>query len=311
MNYTSILQQNYLREKRLHFIRAHQAAFDVDPVFPLQLFENFAVSIAGNCGTEASCKVELDRLIASRSLLFFDKTAQPSQNLTQALDFFRQVESRVDVTIDYSPLQQFLAFPNCLNKVMPISCGMDLRSNLSESSLKTHFRLDFQDRADLNLIDFALSLCSLDSHSLDLLSTFEEYIPKYKLIPQVGFDYYLNGSTEVELYLEITEDDFKRPEIQNLLQKRFSKKVLAPLTKSNIFHIGLSPANADPVLYYRLKNKRDFSTYFSVKSTAERVVSFYQQQATMPHMWVAASEQELEKDKLDTVRLYYYFNDGF
>lgn len=323
MTLTSVLQQNHLREKRLQFIRAHQEIFDVEPVFPLRLFENFVVNTEGDCGIEASCKIEADRLIASRSLLFFDrsdlndrsdKTLTPSNRLTKALEFFRQVESRVGVNVNYNLLHQFVEMPKCLSTATPISCGVDLRTTLSESSLKTHFRLDFLDQpvaSILDLIDFALLQSSLDNSSMELLNTFDKYIPRHKLIPQVGFDFFLNGFTEIELYLEITEKYFKHPQVWRALQDRFSEKILSPLERSDIFHIGLSKANTNPVLYYRLKNKNDFSEYFSPNTTAERVVSFYRQQATLPHMWVAGSEQDLEKHKLDNVRLYYYFHRGF
>ena len=317
MNPTSIFQENYLREKNLQFIRAHQIAFDVEPVFPLPLFEEFVANAEGDCGIEASCKIEVDRLIASRFLLFFDrsdKAVSPANKLSKVLDFFHQVENRVNVKIDYDLLHQFIELPNCLNTVMPISCGVDLRSTLSESSLKTHFRLDFLDQpvtSMLDLIDSALSLSCLDDSSMDLLNTFNVYIPRHKLIPQVGFDFFLNGSTEVELYLEITEEYFNNPQVWEALQYRFSEKILSPLERSSTFHIGLSKANSNPILYYRLKNKRDLSRYFSTNVTAERVVSFYQQQTTQPHMWIAASEEDLNKQKLDSVRLYYYSNWGF
>lgn len=317
MNPTSIFQENYLREKNLQFIRAHQIAFDVEPIFPLPLFEEFVANAEGDCGIEASCKIEVDRLIASRFLLFFDKSdkaVSPANKLAKVLDFSHQVENRVGANIDYNLLDQFIERPNCLNTVMPISCGVDLRSTLSESSLKTHFRLDFLDQpvtSMLDLIDFALSLSCLDDSSMDLLNTFNVYIPKCKLIPQVGFDFFLNGSTEVELYLEITEEYFNNPQVWQALQYRFSEKILSPLEKSGIFHIGLSKANSNPILYYRLKNKQDLPRYFSTNVTAERVVSFYQQQTTQPHMWIAASEEDLNKQKLDSVRLYYYSNWGF
>lgn len=317
MNPTSIFQENYLREKNLQFIRAHQIAFDVEPIFPLPLFEEFVANAEGDCGIEASCKIEVDRLIASRFLLFFDKSdkaVSPANKLAKVLDFFHQVENRVGANIDYNLLDQFIERPNCLNTVMPISCGVDLRSTLSESSLKTHFRLDFLDQpvtSMLDLIDFALSLSCLDDSSMDLLNTFNVYIPRHKLIPQVGFDFFLNGSTEVELYLEITEEYFNNPQVWQALQYRFSEKILSPLEKSGIFHIGLSKANSNPILYYRLKNKQDLPRYFSTNVTAERVVSFYQQQTTQPHMWIAASEEDLNKQKLDSVRLYYYSNWGF
>ena len=317
MNLTAVLQQNHLREKRLQFIRAHQEIFDVESVFPLPLFENFVVNAEGDCGIEASCKVEADRLIASRFLLFFDKideAVSPASKLAKVLNFFNQVENQVGVNVNCNLLYQFVEIPKCLSTATPISCGVDLRTTLSESSLKTHFRLDFLDQpvaSILDLIDFALLQSSLDNSSMELLNTFDKYIPRHELIPQVGFDFFLNGFTEIELYLEITEEYFKHPQVWRALQDRFSEKILSPLERSDIFHIGLSKANTNPVLYYRLKNKNDFSEYFSPNTTAERVVSFYRQQATLPHMWVAASEQDLEKHKLDNVRLYYYFHSGF
>jgi len=317
MNLTAVLKQNYLREKRLQFIRTHQEIFDVESVFPLRLFENFVVNTEGDCGIEASCKIEADRLIASRFLLFFDRTDKavpPASKLAKVLNFFNQVENQVGVNVNCNLLYQFVEIPKCLSTATPISCGVDLRTTLSESSLKTHFRLDFLDQpvaSILDLIDFALLQSSLDNSSMELLNTFDKYIPRHKLIPQVGFDFFLNSFTEIELYLEITEEYFKHPQVWRALQDRFSEKILSPLERSDIFHIGLSKANTNPVLYYRLKNKNDFSEYFSPNTTAERVVSFYRQQATLPHMWVAASEQDLEKHKLDNVRLYYYFHSGF
>jgi LynF/TruF/PatF family peptide O-prenyltransferase len=311
MSSTSVFQENYLREKNLQFIRAHQIAFDVEPIFPLPLFEEFVANAEGDCGIEASCKIEVDRLIASRFLLFFDrsdKAVSPANKLAKVLDFFHQVGNRVGANIDYNLLDQFIDRPNCLNTVMQISCGVDLRSTLSESSLKTHFRLDFLDQpanSILDLIDFALSLSCLDDSSMDLLNTFNPYIPRHKLIPQVGFDFFLNGSTEVELYLEITEEYFNHPQVWQALQYRFSEKILSPLEVSDFFHIGLSKVNSNPVLYYRLKNKRNLTRYFSTNVTADRVVSFYQQQTTRPDMWIAASEENLGKQKLDSVKLYY------
>ncbi|MDE5085880.1 MAG: DUF5838 family protein [Trichodesmium sp. St16_bin2-tuft] len=62
-----------------------------------------------------------------------------------------------------------------------------------------------------------------------------------------------------------------------------------------------------PVLYYELKNKQDFSVYFRTNSTAEPVVNFYQRQMTIPHMWVASTKQELEKNRVESIKLYYYY----
>ncbi|NER99687.1 MAG: anacyclamide synthesis protein AcyF, partial [Symploca sp. SIO1B1] len=55
------INKEKLKEQRLNFIRTHQEAFDVDPIYPLQLFEDFVMGVAGDCTLEASCKVELDK----------------------------------------------------------------------------------------------------------------------------------------------------------------------------------------------------------------------------------------------------------
>ena len=66
MNPTSVFQENYLREKRLDFIRAHQIAFDVEPLFPLPLFEDLVSNLQGSYALEQSCKIESDILHAGR-----------------------------------------------------------------------------------------------------------------------------------------------------------------------------------------------------------------------------------------------------
>lgn len=311
MTFTSTIQRNHLREQRIQFIRAHQQAFDAEPIFPIQLFEEFVGSVEGDCWIEASCKIEFDKLIASRFLFFFiENLIQRSvSGIVQALNFFHQVESRLGVEINYDLLQSFIDRDRCSGTAKLVSCGIDLRSIQSESSLKMHFRLDDENPAKLGialeLIETAIALADLDSYSLNLLNIFSQFIPKNKLIPQIGFDFYLNGHSTIELYLEIKQEDLQRPEIQNILQQCFPKSVLAPLEVTDVFHIGLSQANANPVIYYRL-HKHDCSIYFRFNTTAQRVHSFYQEQLTLPLMWVGVAEQELEKSKIENIRLYYH-----
>ncbi|NCR18863.1 MAG: hypothetical protein GPJ22_17085 [Microcystis aeruginosa LL13-03] len=70
------IQKNSLKEQRIQFIRNHQQAFDVEPIYPLRLFEDFVMEVEGDCNIEASCKIELDKLIASRFMLFFKDQSQ-------------------------------------------------------------------------------------------------------------------------------------------------------------------------------------------------------------------------------------------
>ena len=122
----------------------------------------------------------------------------------------------------------------------------------------------------------------------------------------IGLDFYFNGNSEIEIYAELQEDDFFKPETINLVWQHFPNSVLKPLQASNLFFTGLSKANHNPVLYYHLKDRQDLTNYFKINDTAQRVHGFYQHQDILPHMWVGTTQNELEKTRIDNIRLYYY-----
>jgi hypothetical protein len=105
---------------------------------------------------------------------------------------------------------------------------------------------------------------------------------------------------------ELQEDDFFRPETINLVWRHFPDSVLKPLQGSSLFFTGLSKANNNPVLYYHLNNRQDLTNYFKINDTAQRVHSFYQHQDILPNMWVGTTQKELEKTRIENIRLYYY-----
>ena len=287
------VQKDRIKEQKLQFIRHHQQAFDVEPIYPLPLFEDFVMSVEGDCSLEASCKIELDKLIASRFVFFFKDKAQHWQKyIHQSLAFFSQVENRVGVQIDYSLLHQFLGYNFDFSKVEVLSAGIDLRNNLAESSLKMHIRIkDYPEKLETA---FSLSDGAANSHYLG------------NFVSLIGFDYYFNGTSEIEIYAEVQEEDFFKPEINNLVWQHFPKTALEPLKASNFFFTGLSKANNNPVLYYHLKNKQDLVNYFKLNDSAQRVHSFYQHQDILPNMWVGTAQNELEKTRIENIRLYYY-----
>ncbi|NCS13495.1 MAG: LynF/TruF/PatF family peptide O-prenyltransferase [Microcystis aeruginosa G13-09] len=264
------IQKNSLKEQRIQFIRNHQQAFDVEPIYPLRLFEDedFVMEVEGDCNIEASCKIELDKLIASRFMLFFKDQSH------------------------YSLLQKFLGHNFDFSKLEVLSAGLDLRTNLADSSLKIHIRI--KDYPEKLQTAFVLSNGAADS---DYLSEFVELI---------GFDFYFNGKSEIEIYTELQEDDFFRPETINLVWRHFPDSVLKPLQGSNLFFTGLSKANNNAVLYYHLNNRQDLTNYFKINDTAQRVHSFYQHQDILPSMWVGTTQKELEKTRIENIRLYYY-----
>ena len=44
-----VIQKDRVKEQKLQFIRNHQQAFDVEPIYPLPLFEDFVMSVEGDC----------------------------------------------------------------------------------------------------------------------------------------------------------------------------------------------------------------------------------------------------------------------
>ncbi len=53
------IQKNSLKEQRIQFIRNHQQAFDVEPIYPLRLFEDFVMEVEGDCLFFGKLKTEL------------------------------------------------------------------------------------------------------------------------------------------------------------------------------------------------------------------------------------------------------------
>lgn len=295
------IQKDRLKEKRLQFIRAHQEAFEVEPIYPLRLFEDFVMGIEGNCVIEASCKVELDKLIASRFLFSFRNEAQdwPSY-LYQALSFFKQVETQVGVQLDYSLLQAFLGTDFDFSRVKTFTTGIDLRrESLAESSLKIHFRVE-------DYLEKVHTAIALSGGEFGFLEDFpKKFIARY--IPQIGFDFYFDGRCEIELYFEVIEDNFDDPNVKQYLWSKMPPVALAPLQDTYVFHLGLSKANASPVFYYNLKkSKKDLLNYFRLNDAAMRVDSFYRNQETDYGGWVGVALEELEKTRIENIRLYYH-----
>lgn len=291
----STFQESLIQEQKLHFINAHRQAFDVEPLYPLDIFQDFITKIDGIDTMEASCKIEADKLQAARFLAF--SSQQIERKLAEILTFFHQVENRVDVQINYDLLKRFLGKSFDLSKVPRITTGVDLRPNIADSSLKIHLRLDDHPE-NLKKIEAALTLDGNNSVAQHWIAL--------QTVHLIGFDFYLNGRSEIELYCELTEEQFQQPDIQSFLKQTFPSFVLEPLNASSAFYTGLSKDNANPVLYYNLKDKKDLLSYFSINDTAQRVHAFYQNQPVISHMWVGVAQGELQKTRIENIRLYYY-----
>jgi LynF/TruF/PatF family peptide O-prenyltransferase len=99
------IQNNRFKDCRLQFIRNHQEAFDVEPRFPLSLFEELIVEIEGFLCVTPSCKVEGSQLLAGRyEVCPFQKKSWPNL-LTHTFKFLDKIESRVGVCINRESLE--------------------------------------------------------------------------------------------------------------------------------------------------------------------------------------------------------------
>lgn len=276
--------------EKLHYIGAHKNAFGVDYLYPLDIFEQF-VETTRNCLIECSGKIKQDKLYPARfDLQFLDD--RHINNLDTVLNFFSQVEARVEINFNYKLLQQFLSNDFDFSKVQSVLTGVDLRHELTESRLKLFIRIgDYPEKVALAK--------QLQGDSPEL----ERLIRNDTL--HIGFDFYFDGRSAIELYPEVKRDEFKQVKVRQKLEEMLSPAALKPLAVSEMMGVGFSQANEANVLYYFLENYQEFLDYFPVNDTARRVHDFYLQQQGSNKMWVALSESELIAGRIENINLYY------
>ncbi|MDB9517518.1 LynF/TruF/PatF family peptide O-prenyltransferase [Roseofilum reptotaenium CS-1145] len=250
-------------DDRLYYIGTHKNAFDIDNLYPLELFEQF-VTTTGNCLIECSGKMKQDQLYPARFDLQFSDH-KPIENLNAALNFFKTVEARVNVNLNYELLHQFLGNDFDVSKVQTILAGVDLRHELPESRLKVFIRIgDYPEKNSL-----AQQLCGESPELQKLLRSDTLHI---------GFDFNVDGRSAIELYPEVTKEEFNQPKTRQTLEEILYPTALKPLAIPNLMGIGFSRANEANVLYYHIEDIRDFLSYFPVNDTAHRVHDFCLQQ---------------------------------
>jgi len=298
MTITPVFPHNYLQEQRLRFIQAHRDAFDVTSDFPLPLLEKLVIEIEGSCIIEPSCKIERDKLHAGRFLIFSDRENTWHKTLPQALNFLDSIESRVGVKINRDSLLKFLAAHINSGKIMGISTGLDLRSELGKSSVKIHFML-YENSEEL--VSTAIALDG-GHYPIELVQVL------LKDCRIIGFDFFLNGHSEVELYGYSSEKQgsIHRGEyLRYYIKKNFSQKVISLLDIADHFMAGFSKANVEPVLYYCFDNIKDIPKYFCFNGLGNRVYDFGRSQDSIIMTLIGVTEGSLNVERLDDFRLYY------
>ena len=280
--------------KKNYYIGIHKQAFDVETFYPLDIWEDFVdqiENIAENCVLESGCKIDQDKLYPARFAINCEL-----QNLSQLkviYKFFQEVESRIDVQINYSLIQDFFGHDFDFSKMVEFAIGVDARRELAESKLKIA----------LTIRDYPEKLETAICLNGGLNRTIENLIMSNSL--HLGFDLSLNGKSEMELYPYIRKTKFQQIDVQNRLAEVLSPQALQPLPACSRICVGLSKGNTEKIMYYYLENINDFLNYFTPNDTAYRVHAYYLHQQPIREMCVALPESQLLARKVEKMNLYY------
>lgn len=281
-------------QKKVHHISDHQQEFGIEDFYALDIFKSFVEIIentADNCSLESGCKIERDRLHAARFTLAFD--LKSTDRLRTVLDFFDRVNARVDIQIDQSLIENFFTVDFDFSKLKDFWVGVDLRRELSQSSLD--IALTIEDYPEKQELAIALNGKDLEEDARTLLVNSSLHM---------GFDLGFNGKSNIELYPFIKKQEWQRIDIQQRLIQILSPVALQPLPICKSICVGLSKANSARKIYYYLENINDFLSYFPANDLARRVHAYYQQQP-VKQMAIALLESELQAGTIQRMNLYY------
>jgi LynF/TruF/PatF family peptide O-prenyltransferase len=200
--------------------------------------------------------------MAGRSI-HLKNTAQ----LKAVLDIFEQVNARVDIQIDRSLIDKFFTADFDFSKLKEFGIGVDLRKELSKSSLE--LALTIENYPEKQELAIALNGKDLEKDARMLI---------VNNLLHIGFDFGFNGKSNIELYPYIKKQEWQRVDVQQRLIQVLSPVALQPLPICQRICVGLSPANSARKIYYYLENINDFFSYFPANDLAHRVHAYYQQQ---------------------------------
>ncbi len=272
----------------LIYVNEHKRIFQVESLYPLDIFEDF-VQKAKGWGLECSCKVQNNKLYPARFNLFCNRPSV--EEFDAVLNFFHQVEARNDVKLGYRLMQQFLGDDFECTKIKQILVGVDLRKELLASRVK--FWLVIQDYPEKR--ETAIALSSTTEELRELISCTSLLV--------IGFDFFLNGSSTIELYPRILRDELEKVKVRQLLAKFISPPALQLLENCWAFALGFSKANPETILYYPTSEPDSFIPHLQNK-LANSVHDYYRKQPIKATIF-AFRESELLAKSVQNLNLYY------
>ncbi|MEQ8756396.1 MAG: LynF/TruF/PatF family peptide O-prenyltransferase [Coleofasciculus sp. G1-WW12-02] len=298
---TTTWQDNKKKDRRIQHLRHHFESFDVEPAFPLPLFEQAVFDLDSCPFLEPSCKVEGNTLFAGRINAYTKKHWR--QLISSALEFLDGVESRVEVTIDRNLLEKFLTLHLNSGKIEASLMGIDLRPNVKDSSLKVHLRLDPHQDVD----ELVMTAISLDGgyYSPELT----QVLLKDTFL--IGFDFFLDGRSAVEMYTCCSGRNLlpvlgkRGVHLKHYACQKLSNKAVSLLEEVTIFMMGFSQANINPVLYFEFENTKHIQSHFLFNTLGDKIINFCLNDKIEDSISIGVTEQDLEKSRLENFRFYY------
>lgn len=289
ISYANILLDSH---KNLHYMNAHKSVFEVEDLYPLDIFESF-VQAQTESAMDCACKIDKDKLYPARfSLVFYNKQYAEHQ-VNAAIDFFQQVEGRVGVKLNYQLLQQFLGTGFDFTKVIRNLVGVDARKELADSRVKLFIWIDNYPEK----MERAIALCD-SNKDLPMLLVNNQLL--------VGFDFFLDGRSAIELYPTLSSEELRRVDVQQRLAKVLSPPALRLLDQSRALQIGFSEANEGKILYYHVLNPNNFIDNLG-NEMASRVHAYYRHQPVRG-LVVCIPESELIAGSIQKLNMYYSMN---
>lgn len=296
MTLISRLQQNQLKNRRLQFVRTHQEAFDVEPTFILSLFEEAVQRIEGTCGVEAICTVEQDQLFPVEFQVCNDEGKTWPNSLAYAVKFLDNVESQVGVRLNRNLLEQFVAIHMGSHKIENNTIGIDLRPKYEDSCIKVYLHLGLKEEPE-DLVETALKLDG-GSYSPEVI----QVLLKSTIV--IGFNMFLNGYSDVELWACSAGEQYENPEfnrgkyLKYYIQNKFSQKVISQFKEVFLLLVVFSKNKTEPLLMFQYEKLKNVRKNFLFNGLGDRIYNFCQNQDCISYVTVGTTEQELEKARL-------------
>ncbi|MEQ8756395.1 MAG: LynF/TruF/PatF family peptide O-prenyltransferase [Coleofasciculus sp. G1-WW12-02] len=296
-----LFRQSSLRERRLQFLRTHLDAFEVEPVFPLPIYEEVLLQMEGICGVESTCQVVGNQLFAG----CFDVSDIGTDwrlSIDRQLQFFLgKVESRVGIKFNCNLLEQFVGIHRGSSQILDASLGLHRYPHLKDSFVKICFHLDPKtDPGELVKTAMAIdgSCYSLELTQVLLKDTFI-----------IAFNLFFDGRSEIELYPGAPggkhgEQGHWGQDLTLYIRKHFGKKVNDLFSVSNIVAASFSRAKAEPILHFSFTNIKEIPNSFRFNNLGNRIYSFCESQDCIAYAIVGATEKNLESSRLE----HFYFS---